>query len=103
VLHSFSGSDGFDPEAGLIANSSGGLYGTTYLGGSVSNGTVFEVTGSGFVVPITFGGTPGQPNCQGKSVSALAQQYGGLNGAAAALGYSDVSTLQSAIMTFCKG
>jgi YVTN family beta-propeller protein len=50
-----------------------------------------------------FAGTPGKANCYGKSVSALARQYGGLNSAAAALGYSDVSALQTAIMAFCEG
>ena len=44
-----------------------------------------------------------EPAEHGQSVAALAKQYGGLNNAAAALGYSDVSTLQSAIMTFCEG
>ena len=48
-----------------------------------------------------FAGTPGKANCHGQSVSALAKQYGGLNGAATALGYSSVSALQDAIMAFC--
>jgi YVTN family beta-propeller protein len=50
-----------------------------------------------------FAGVPGNPNCHGQSVAALARQYGGLNGAAAVLGYSDVSALQRAIMAFCEG
>jgi YVTN family beta-propeller protein len=50
-----------------------------------------------------FAGTPGQSNCFGQSVSALAQQYHGLNAAAAALGYSSVKALQTAIMEFCEG
>jgi hypothetical protein len=54
-----------------------------------------------FAQPV-FAGTPGKANCHGKSVSALAQQYGGLNGAAAALGYADVSALQDTIETFCS-
>ena len=49
-----------------------------------------------------FAGTPGYSNCDGQSVSALAQQYRGLNAAAAALGFSDVSALQNAIMAFCE-
>jgi hypothetical protein len=53
-----------------------------------------------FTQPV-FAGTPGKSNCHGQSVSALARQYRGLNGAAAALGYSDVSALQNAILTFC--
>jgi len=67
------------------------LFGTTTGGGENGQGTVFEITDSGFVVSVTFAGTRGQPNCHGKSVSALAQQYGGLAAATAALGYSSVS------------
>ena len=50
-----------------------------------------------------FAGTPGKSNCFGQSVSALARQYGGLNAAAAALGYPSVRALQKAIMDFCEG
>jgi hypothetical protein len=64
-------------------------------------------TGNGEVVinlvsPV-FAGTPGKANCHGKSVSALAQQFGGLNNAAEALGYPSVDALQNAIMEFCEG
>jgi len=48
-----------------------------------------------------FAGTPGKSNCHGKSVSALAKQYGGLNAAAAALGFDSVGALQGAIEGFC--
>jgi hypothetical protein len=41
--------------------------------------------------------------CQGKSVSALAIKYGGLDAAAAALGFSTVQGLQDAIQVFCAG
>jgi uncharacterized repeat protein (TIGR03803 family) len=46
VLYSFTGgSDGSNPYAGLIFNTSGALYGTTQTGGGVSNaGTVFKLT-----------------------------------------------------------
>jgi YVTN family beta-propeller protein len=50
-----------------------------------------------------FAGTPGEANCRGESVSALVRQYGGLNGAAAALGFSSVEALQDAIQEFCEG
>jgi hypothetical protein len=53
--------------------------------------------------PPRFAGTPGFSNCHGKSVSALAQQYGGLAHAAAALDYSSVSKLQSAVAAYCGG
>jgi uncharacterized repeat protein (TIGR03803 family) len=68
VLYSFTGgNDGGYPQAGLIADSAGNLYGTTYVGGASNNGTVFELTGTGFAV---FAGTPGMSNCHGQSVSA---------------------------------
>ena len=40
-------SDGTTPRAGLILDTSGDLYGTTFGGGAHSSGTVFEVTPSG--------------------------------------------------------
>jgi uncharacterized repeat protein (TIGR03803 family) len=45
VLHSFgNGTDGEDPQAGLIFDAAGNLYGTTYLGGTYYQwGTVFEL------------------------------------------------------------
>jgi uncharacterized repeat protein (TIGR03803 family) len=92
--------DGANPAAGLIADAKGNLFGTAFEGGNNNNGTVFEVTGSGFVI---FAGTPGKPNCFGQSVSALARQYGGLNAAAEALGYPSVRALQKAILEFCEG
>ena len=50
----------------------------------------------------TFAGTPGFSNCHGQSVAALAQQFGGLNAAAAALGFPSEKALQTAIRTFCR-
>jgi hypothetical protein len=37
--------------------------------------------------PVTFAGTPGAPNCKGKSVSTLSQEFGTLDAAASALKY----------------
>jgi hypothetical protein len=42
VLHRFSGSEGFLPEAGLVADSAGNLFGTTLKGGVSDCGTVFK-------------------------------------------------------------
>jgi len=38
---------GLDPEAGLVIDSSGNLYGTTELGGSQGKGTIFKIDPSG--------------------------------------------------------
>src|SRR5438445_876775 len=46
VLHSFNRSDGANPSAGLIMDSSGNLYGTTQNGGTNGFGTVFELVNS---------------------------------------------------------
>ena len=51
----------------------------------------------------SFAGTSGTTNCQGKSVSALSQQYGSLAAAANALGFPSVKALQAAIKAFCAG
>ena len=60
ILHSFSGSDGDQPQGGL-ALENGVLYGTTVLGGDNNNGTVFsiETDGSNFKVLHRFGGSDG--------------------------------------------
>lgn len=48
VIYSFAGSsDGANPVAGLIFDSAGNLYGTTYSGGANGWGTVFELSPSG--------------------------------------------------------
>jgi uncharacterized repeat protein (TIGR03803 family) len=101
TLVSFS--DNAQPNAALIADTNGNLFGTTFYGGTNGHGTVFEVTDSGFVPPSVFAGTPGNANCYGNSVSALVGQFSGLNGAAAALGFSSVGALQNAIFAFCGG
>ena len=46
VLHSFNnnGSDGYDPDASLVFDGDGNLYGTTYSGGALGKGTVFELS-----------------------------------------------------------
>jgi hypothetical protein len=57
----------------------------------------------GNMVIAGFAGTPERANCHGKSVSALAHQYGGINAAASALDFPSVQGLQDAIGAFCGG
>ena len=53
VLYSFcslpSCSDGNNPQAGLLADRAGNLYGTTTYCGASGKGMVFKLTGTGFV------------------------------------------------------
>jgi len=47
-------------------------------------------------------GTPGRANCHGRTVSALAREFGGINAAASALGFSSVASLQDGLRAFCE-
>jgi uncharacterized repeat protein (TIGR03803 family) len=44
VLHTFTGNDGAQPDANLILDEKGNLYGTTATGGAYGGGVVFEIT-----------------------------------------------------------
>jgi hypothetical protein len=57
----------------------------------------FSVTGE--TVPNA--GTPGAASCEGDTVSALAAQFGGIDNAAAALGFSTVAGLHQVVRDFC--
>jgi uncharacterized repeat protein (TIGR03803 family) len=60
VLYSFcsqSGcTDGYSPQASLVADGAGSLYGTTYYGGVNNHGTVFQLapTGNGWVETVLY-------------------------------------------------
>lgn len=49
-----------------------------------------------------FGGTPSAADCQGRGVSALAQQICGLPTAGTTLGFNNVAALQTAISALCQ-
>jgi uncharacterized repeat protein (TIGR03803 family) len=62
TLHSFTGgADGGQPEAGLIQDAAGNLYGTTEVGGAANFGVVFKLdtTGKETVLYSFTGGTDG--------------------------------------------
>lgn len=44
IIYSFMGPDGATPLGSLLFGKSGALYGTTYVGGTVGEGTVFQLT-----------------------------------------------------------
>jgi uncharacterized repeat protein (TIGR03803 family) len=57
VLHRFTVEEGAGPQAGLIRDEAGNLYGTTYYGGAFDNGTVFKLDTTGAVTVLhTFTG-----------------------------------------------
>jgi hypothetical protein len=74
--------------------------GTDIFGGATppTFNMTFSLTGD--TVPEA--GTPGQANCHGKTDSALAHQFGGIDGAASSLGFSSVQSLQDTFTTFCE-
>ncbi len=58
-LHSFAGSDGSVPLAGLVQGIDGNFYGTTYEGGTANSGTVFRITNAGsYTVLYSFASSP---------------------------------------------
>ena len=65
VLHSFNGSDGQLPKAGLIFDAAGNLYGTTSEGGTHNFGTVFKLT----------------PNADGSWTESVLHSFNGSDGA----------------------
>ncbi len=92
-LHSFSGSDGYNPFAGLVQGGDGNFYGTTYHGGTSKNcnfgcGTVFRISPSGNLTNLhsfigSDGVTPtpdlvqgGDGNFYGTTYSGGASNYG---------------------------
>jgi uncharacterized repeat protein (TIGR03803 family) len=58
VLYSFAGgtTDGSEPYDGLVVDSSGNFYGTTYVGGTDNVGVVFELSGATESVLYSFAG-----------------------------------------------
>ena len=89
VLYSFcaqsSCTDGSFPDAGLIVDATGGLYGTTYYGGAhagllippLGGGTVFEITGSGFVTPVVLPPSEVAATASGLAYSRVSHTFNG--------------------------
>jgi hypothetical protein len=117
----FTRSDGIWTQKAKLVGS-GAILTPGSLPGGAEEGTSVAISGDGSTVlsdgPVdnkgvgaawifteqpVFAGSPGKANCSGQSVSALARQYGGLNNAAAALGFDSVSVLQNAVREFCSG
>jgi uncharacterized repeat protein (TIGR03803 family) len=77
TLHTFTGSDGANPVAGLIRATDGNLYGTTQIGGTSNNGTVFRITTGGtFTTLYNFSGSDGSSPMAGLVQAADGNLYG---------------------------
>ena len=72
------------------------------IGGDIIGAGTFNMTFSLSGNTLPRAGTPGQANCQGQTVSALALQFGGVDASASTLGYSGADVLQDAVRLFCQ-
>jgi hypothetical protein len=71
------------------------------IGTDIIDGPTFNMTFSLAGETIPAAGTPGRANCHGKTVSALAHQFGGIHRAVSAVGFSSVSALQNELRAYC--
>jgi uncharacterized repeat protein (TIGR03803 family) len=85
TLASFNGTDGQDPEAGLVMDAAGDLYGTTAFGGGSGYGTIFELAASSMTIATlaSFNGSNGQNPQAGLIMDSSANLYGTTSGGGA--------------------
>ncbi len=101
LLHAFGkGKDGINPEAGLIFDAAGNLYGTTYFGGADAVGMVFELmpqTGGGWAEKVVHNfednGRDGFSSSTGLTFDAAGNLYGTTAGGGTHGGYGAVFKL----------
>jgi hypothetical protein len=74
--------------------------GTDIIGGATP--PTFNMTFSLAGETVPQAGTPGQADCHGTTISALAQQFGSTEAAAGMLGFSSVQALQDGFRLFCE-
>jgi hypothetical protein len=75
--------------------------GTDIVGGGAAAPN-FNMTFSLAGETVPEAGISGEANCLGKSIAALAQEFGGIYSAASSLGFSSVQALQDGFTLFCK-
>jgi trimeric autotransporter adhesin len=98
TLYSFTaGTDGQFPRAGLIQGADGNFYGTTYQGGTNSNGTVFKITSAG-VETVLYSFTAGTDGVYPRAglIQGTDGNFYGTTSAGGASGYGTVFKLTPA-------
>jgi len=96
VLHNFSqnGSDGFLPEADVIFDQAGNLYGTTIAGGAGNaGGTVFELEAPTWTETVLHTFPLGKTGNSGPAAGVIFDQAGNLYGTTEGGGTSDEGTV----------
>jgi uncharacterized repeat protein (TIGR03803 family) len=107
TLHSFDGTDGTNPYAGLVQATNGNLYGTTNAGGANSVGTVFKITPKGTLTTLhSFDGTDGSYPYAGLVQATDGNFYGttyigGANGQGTVFKITPSGTLTT-LYSFCS-
>ena len=82
ILANFNGASGQFPNAGLIADAAGNLFGTTATGGAYGYGAVFELVnnGGGGYTPVTLLSFSSTPGVAGSRSGVIADAAGNLFG-----------------------
>ena len=95
LLHSFAGSsaDGLTPEAPVVSDGAGSLYGTAYYGGASGDGVVYALTtaGTGFTLLHSFAG--GASDGRYPSAGLTLDRKGNLFGTTRGGGPADLGTV----------
>jgi len=92
VLHTFTGgADGGNPDAGVVLDSAGNLYGTTYKGGTANAGVVFKLDSSGQLTVLH--SFTGKPDGSNPTASVILDAAGNLYGTTTYGGVSDAGTV----------
>jgi uncharacterized repeat protein (TIGR03803 family) len=82
VVHTFTGADGSQPMATLLADGKGNYYGTTFAGGAHGYGTVFEINSSDTLTTLYnfTNGTDGSHPYAGLAMDSSGNLYGAATG-----------------------
>lgn len=95
VIHTFGGPDGETPTWGLVRDSAGNLYGTTFYGGAHNYGTIFELTptNGGWAEQVLYSFTGGTADGGSPSTGVTIDSAGNLYGTTTLGSFSNKGTV----------